>query len=134
MPGYVTRQRQIIAECLTGHAEFITVQDLHHLMRSAGHRIGLSTVYRTLSALVAAGAADTFRDTSGVQHYRARTTGDHQHYLVCRACGISEPVASDIVERWAEDTARRLGFAEVAHVVELSGVCRTCQKPDGLCL
>lgn len=127
-PRYSTRQRQAVAETLAEHGEFITVQDLHLVMRSAGHRIGLSTVYRTLSALAEAGAADTFRDPAGVQHYRVRTTAEHQHYLLCRSCGISIPITSQAIEAWAHETATGLGFAEVAHVIELSGICAACRN------
>lgn len=123
---YATRQRQAVAEVLGAYGEFITVQDLHRTMRDAGHRIGLTTVYRTLGVLVGAGAADTFRDAAGVQHYRARTTPEHQHYLVCRSCGTSVPITSEAIECWAADTATALGFAEVAHVIELSGICADC--------
>ncbi|MEY9895579.1 Fur family ferric uptake transcriptional regulator [Catenulispora sp. MAP5-51] len=123
---YFTRQRQAVAEALGAHGEFTTVQDLHRTMRDAGHRIGLTTVYRTLSVLVQTGAADTFRDVAGIQHYRTRTTAEHQHYLVCRGCGISVPITSQAIERWAHDTAAGLGFVEVAHVIELSGICADC--------
>ena len=125
---YATRQRQRVLEALSEHGEFITVQDLHHVLRKAGHRVGLSTVYRALNALVEAEAADTFRDAAGVQHYRTRTTVEHQHYLVCRQCGTSVPITSHAIERWANDTAHRCGFAEVAHVIELTGICAGCQN------
>ncbi|MEY9863895.1 Fur family ferric uptake transcriptional regulator [Catenulispora sp. GAS73] len=128
---YATRQRQAVLDALSEHGEFITVQDLHHAMRTAGHQVGLSTVYRALNALVDVHAADTFRDAAGVQHYRTRTTAEHQHYLVCRSCGSSVPITSQRIERWADDTARELGFADVAHVIELSGICADCQDGPG---
>lgn len=130
VPGvsrYSTRQRQAVLEALSQHGEFITVQDLHQVMSQAGHRVGLTTVYRTLNALVEAEAADTFRDPAGVQHFRIRLTPQHQHYLVCRSCRTSVPITSQAIEAWADDTAAELGFAEVAHVIELSGICAACQ-------
>ncbi|WP_324614104.1 hypothetical protein [Streptomyces sp. NRRL F-5122] len=55
----------------------------------------------------------------------------HRHYLVCRLCGRSLPVAAETVERWADGVAAATGFADVEHIVELTGVCDQCRpKPD----
>jgi Fur family ferric uptake transcriptional regulator len=124
-----TRQRRAVLGALAARPDFTSAQALHRRLRAQGHRIGLTTVYRTLHALTDAGLVDTARDDTGRRHYRARPTAEHQHYLRCRECGFNIPVASPAVERWAHTTARDLGFSQVEHVVELTGVCAPCQTP-----
>ena len=122
-----TRQRRALLEALAEHPEFTSAQALHQRLSERGESIGLTTVYRTLHALTQAGLVDAVRDEAGRQHFRARPSSEHQHYLRCRVCGFNVPVASRALERWAKTTAADLGFAHVEHVVELTGVCGPCQ-------
>jgi Fur family ferric uptake transcriptional regulator len=124
-----TRQRRAVLTALAEHPDFTSAQALHQRLRVQGQHIGLTTVYRTLYVLVDAGLVDSVRDESGRQHFRARPTAEHQHYLRCRQCGFNIPVASPAVERWARTTALDLGFTQVEHVVELTGVCPRCETP-----
>jgi len=92
-------------------------------------RVGLSTIYRTLTAFANAGRADTVRDRSGERLFRYRPGADHRHYLICRRCGLSLPLDSSLVESWAAQVGMSTGFADLQHVVELTGTCTTCQRP-----
>ncbi|MGW3465840.1 Fur family transcriptional regulator [Streptomyces olivaceoviridis] len=124
--GRHTQQRTTVVEALI-HAEgFLGTQMLHNQLAADGSSVGLSTVYRTLTALAAAGRADMVRDTGGERPFRYRPGPDHRHYLICTECGLSRPVDSGPVEDWADTIARTSGFADVRHTVELSGVCPDC--------
>jgi Fur family transcriptional regulator, ferric uptake regulator len=123
-----TRQRRAVLAALAEDPDFTSAQALHQRLCERGERIGLTTVYRTLHALASAGLVDTVREGTGRQRFRARPTPEHQHYLVCRRCGNNQPVTSTAVERWARAVARDLDFAEVEHVIELSGICANCQR------
>lgn len=100
---------------------------MHDSLLSGGSPVGLNTVYRTLSALAEAGRADVIRDTSGERLYRHRPSAEHRHYLLCRGCGLSIVVDSDVVESWAADIAGSSGFADVQHTLELTGLCADCR-------
>jgi len=54
----VTARHDTVRRALAAAGTFISAQDLHARLRSAGHRIGLTTVYRALAALAADGDAD----------------------------------------------------------------------------
>ena len=123
-----TRQRRAVLAALAEDPDFTSAQALHQRLLEHGESIGLTTVYRTLHALASAGLVDTVREGAGQQRFRARPTAEHQHYLVCRQCGNNQPVTSTAVERWARSVARDLDFAEVEHVIELSGICANCQR------
>ncbi|WP_406118194.1 Fur family transcriptional regulator [Streptomyces sp. NBC_00989] len=127
--GRRTAQRTSVVRALIDHGGFIGARALHDVLKVRGARVGLNTVYRTLAALVDAGRADVVRDRGGERLFRHRPSPEHQHYLLCRACGLSTPVDSAAVETWAEHVACTSGFAQVEHTVELTGLCPQCRTP-----
>ncbi|GGZ01375.1 Fur family transcriptional regulator [Streptomyces poonensis] len=127
MTSHTTRQRAAVLEGLAGCKDFVSAQELYALLTANRTRVGLTTVYRTLRDLEAAGGVDVVRDDSGERLYRQRPDGGHQHYLICRSCGHSRPVDSGVVEEWADHITAATGFTAVEHTVELSGICTGCQ-------
>ena len=124
--GRPTPQRTDVLRALMGCADFVSAQALHAALVAAGSPVGLSTVYRTLTALTEVGRTEVVRDTNGERRYRYRQGSEHRHFLICRNCGLSYPLDSAPVEAWTEQVARTYGFAEVQHTVELSGTCAGC--------
>ncbi|POX51212.1 Fur family transcriptional regulator [Streptomyces sp. Ru72] len=124
--GRRTQQRTLVVEALIRADGFVGAQSLHSRLAAAGSPVGLSTVYRTLTALADAGRADVVRDPGGERLFRHRPGPEHRHYLICTECGLSRPVDSGPVEEWANTIAQTSGFANVRHTVELSGVCPDC--------
>jgi Fur family transcriptional regulator, ferric uptake regulator len=121
-----TRQRLTVLEALGGRDDTVTAQDLHMELRQAGEPIGLTTVYRTLAALAAAGFLDTF-DREGEQAFRL--CGDrHHHHLVCETCNTVEEIAAEEVERWVHDVAEGHGFTVTGHRADIFGVCPDCRR------
>ncbi|MDT0614377.1 Fur family transcriptional regulator [Streptomyces sp. DSM 40712] len=125
-PLRLTRQRKAVMTALYQRAGFPSAQELHEALEAEGITIGLTTVYRTLHALDRSGQLDVVREESGERLYRPRPADGHRHCLVCRDCGLSTEVEADAVERWAEGVAEGMGFTEVEHTVELTGVCDRC--------
>ncbi|MEV4454105.1 MULTISPECIES: Fur family transcriptional regulator [Streptomyces] len=125
--GRRTAQRTSVLRALIDNGGFVGARTLYNALEVRGSAVGLNTVYRTLAALVEAGRADVVRDGDGGRLFRYRPSAEHQHYLLCRACGLSAPVDSEAVETWAEHVARSSGFAEVEHTVELTGLCPQCR-------
>jgi Fur family ferric uptake transcriptional regulator len=121
--GRRTPQRSTVLGALIGSAEFLSAQALHLRLLAAGEHVGLSTVYRTLTALAEAGRADVVRDPGGERLFRYRPSPQHRHYLLCRVCGTGLPVDSSLVESWAAGISASSGFADVQHTVELTGTC-----------
>ena len=121
-----TRQRAAVAAALGTQTSFRSAQEIHESMRSAGERVGLTTVYRTLQAMAAAGELDVLRTDDGEAAYRRCRSDDHHHHLVCRSCGTTVELASDEVESWTASVARRHGYSDVSHTLEVFGTCRDC--------
>ena len=111
--------------------DFRSAQDIHEMLRVAGERVGLATVYRTLQTMAESGELDVLKNDGGESIYRRCLTEKHHHHLVCRQCGRTVEVDGPAVERWADAVAAKHGYGDVRHTVELFGVCSPCQESQG---
>lgn len=125
IPQRQTRQRTAIAEILAEVDDFRSAQQLHDDLRHRGVSVGLTTVYRCLQSLTAAGEIDFLVNDEGETVYR-KCSGEHHHHLVCRACGATVEIAGPTVERWADAVAAEHGYSQVSHTMELFGICPSC--------
>jgi Fur family ferric uptake transcriptional regulator len=122
-----TRQRAAISRLLETLNDFRSAQDLHEELRRRGENIGLTTVYRALQSMSAAGLVDTLRTDTGESVYR-RCSEDHHHHLVCRTCGSAVEVSGcREIEAWAAEVAAEHGFSDVNHTIEIFGTCSQCR-------
>lgn len=121
-----TRQRAAVSALLDRLADFRSAQDIHDELRRAGEGIGLTTVYRSLQALVDSGQVDVLRTGSGEAVYRRCASAAHHHHLVCRRCGATVEIEGPAVETWAQRVAAAHGFSELSHTAEIFGLCRDC--------
>jgi len=122
----MTRQRDAITAALESAGGFRSAQELYADLRRGGSRVGLTTVYRTLSTLADSGAVDVLRGADGEAAYRWCATDRHHHHLVCRDCGSTVEVRGSAVERWADRVAADHGYSDVSHTVEVFGRCGEC--------
>ncbi len=120
-----TRQQAAVIERLGQSGDFTSAQELHARMRGEGDKVGLATVYRTLTSLAAAGEIDMIRTDEGEAVYRMCSTG-HHHHLVCRNCGRTVEIEGPAVEKWAGRVAADHGFSDVSHTLEVFGTCGGC--------
>ena len=126
-----TRQQLAVLTALDEVGGFRSAQELHAMLRGTDQPVGLTTVYRALQSLAEAGEVDALRSAAGETVYRRCATAAHHHHLVCRGCGRTVEVSGPEVEAWAERTARRHGFRDVSHTVEIFGRCRECSRGSG---
>ena len=124
-PVRSTKQRAAISTLLENIDDFRSAQELHDELRKQGEGIGLTTVYRTLQSMAAAGQVDTLRTDTGESVYR-RCSAHHHHHLVCRVCGSTVEVDGGAAEVWADEVAAEHGFTEVSHTIEIFGLCGPC--------
>ncbi|GAA1850977.1 Fur family transcriptional regulator [Microlunatus capsulatus] len=120
-----TRQRAAVDQILSHLEEFQTAQQIHDVLRHQGDSVGLTTVYRTLQAMVESGELDALRTDDGETAYRRCSSG-HHHHLVCRSCGRTVEVSGPAVETWASAVADEHGFRDVSHDLEIFGTCGSC--------
>ncbi|GAB3281094.1 transcriptional repressor [Actinocorallia lasiicapitis] len=123
-----TARRDAVRRALAVSDGFRSAQDIYAYLRAEGSKIGLTTVYRALQALSDAGEVDVLRTDDGEAVYRACTTGEHHHHLVCRSCGKTVEVAGPAVEKWADQVGAEHGFTGMTHTLEIFGTCAECAK------
>jgi len=120
-----TKQRTAVAAALAELDDFRSTQEIHEYLKVRGDSVGLTTVYRTLQALSAAGEVDVILREDGESVYRVCSTA-HHHHLVCRQCGHTVEVEGPAVERWADSVSETHGFTSVSHTLEIFGLCSNC--------
>ena len=120
-----TRQRTALGQVLLEVDDFRSAQQLHAMLVQRGDAVGLTTVYRTIQALLDAGEVDVVLRADGEALYR-RCSAAHHHHLVCRRCGRTVEVEGPAVERWAHQVADENGYTDVSHTVEVFGICASC--------
>ncbi len=121
-----TRQRRAVSAVLDDLEGFASAQQIHTALERRGEKVGLSTVYRNLQALVDAEAVDALRGDDGEVLYRRCVDAEHHHHLVCRRCGAAVEVSGSAVEAWAGGVAADHGFVDVEHTIEIFGTCADC--------
>ena len=127
--GRQTRQRASIAAALAGTDQLLTAQQVHRRLEAAGQPVGLATVYRTLSAMVAGGLVDAVRTGQEVGYRRCSPS--HHHHLTCRDCGRTVEITAPPLEEWAAEVATAHGFGDVDHIIEITGLCQACSLTVG---
>jgi Fur family transcriptional regulator, ferric uptake regulator len=123
----MTRRDDVVAG-LREAGGFVSAQALHAQICATGTRIGLATIYRTLSSLTESGEIDTVRGADGEVTYRACDTTEHHHHLTCRECGHTVELNAETVETWASAVTDQYGFTAVDHTVEITGRCFRCTR------
>lgn len=113
-------------EALSARAQFVSAQQIHANLRSAGQAIGLTSVYRAVQRLRDSGQIDETRTAAGEAVYR-RCAPAHHHHLICEGCGRAVELTSRATERWVEAMAREHGFVLSSHQIEILGRCPDCQ-------
>lgn len=123
-----TPQRAAITDILESSDRFRSAQEIHEQLRSRGDKIGLATVYRTLQDLARDQKIDVLRTPLGESAYRSCASVGHHHHLVCTSCGISVEIENPVLEKWADESARRHGFTHESHTAEIYGRCASCKR------
>jgi Fur family ferric uptake transcriptional regulator len=122
----VTKQRLAVSAALDELADFVSTQELYRILQNQGVSVSLATAYRILQSLADEGLVDVLRNGDGEAVYRRCAVTGHHHHLLCRNCGKAVEVEAPAVETWAARTANEHGFTEVAHTVEIFGLCPDC--------
>ncbi len=134
---YNTRQRELIVSLLreNPHA-FSTVDEICAALSHAGHRVGRTTVYRTLENLVLEGTAAKVADVRGrAAYYRLLDPQQADSYgpegqLRCIRCGAIAPLDCHMLGSFTKHVQDEHGFAIDQQRTVFYGLCSKCQGSD----
>jgi Fe2+ or Zn2+ uptake regulation protein len=123
-----TGQRRRLVEILSVAHSPLSIPDILRGRRG----LPQSSVYRNLSDLVDARVVRRIVTEEDFGRYELTEdlTG-HHHHVICSVCGRTRDVTlpADVertLDRTLDGVARRAGFADVAHRLDLVGVCGDC--------
>lgn len=127
---YTTGRRSVVASIQMASGP----RSAAELARSPRMRVPLSSMYRTLSILEDSDVLRKHHGPDGVGRYElAEWLTGHHHHLVCVSCGAIEDIdvprhdeteLKTIVDSLGADA----GFRVLDHVLEIEGVCQTCDE------
>ena len=122
-----TAARLEVIQALLGFHGHMTADDLFEQMRTAGSSVGRMTVFRTLDLLAEIGVVRPTYQGSGAAHFVLLEDG-HHHHLVCMRCSETVEFAEcSFADELGQRLAEKFSFKIEGHMLEIYGVCQTCQ-------
>lgn len=125
--GYrLTRPRLAIVNVLENSDDRLSPKEIYDRGKAIYEPLGLVTVYRTLEILNDLRLVRRVH-TGGQCHDYALARED-RHYLVCRRCDRVSEFPCDGLEHLIEEIQDQTGYAIETHLLELTGLCPSCQE------
>lgn len=122
----VTGQRLAILRTLHEGGHHVTAQELYEKLNKQHPEIGFATVYRFLRALSDAHLVTEVR-MGGLPARYELTPKSHHDHLTCVQCSKIYEFENKAIEALQEKVAYQFGFVLTHHVLELYGICPSCQ-------
>ena len=133
MPEYKTKQKEILLECLDNNKSIhMTAAATSEHLKAKGHSLGMSTVYRQLDKLVAAGLVRKYiidENSSACYQYIGESGACCEHFhLKCNVCGKLLHTDCSFMKQIAAHMKEHHGFEVDLSKTLLYGVCSECRK------
>jgi len=126
-----TPQRRAVFEVLCQRKGTpMSPDEIHRACLENGHRLGLTTVYRSLELFRDAGLVLEVHLHEPAQYYEL-DDGAHHHHLVCVGCGAVEKFETRVVEEMAERIREQHHFLVRSHCLSIFGYCTSCASEAG---
>ncbi len=90
-------------------------------------KIGIATVYRTLSLLEDSKMVTSLSFGAQGKKYELGAKEHHDH-LICTRCGAITEFVDEHIEERQHKIADELGFKMQDHSMQIYGICKNCQK------
>jgi Fur family ferric uptake transcriptional regulator len=126
-----TKQRELVLKALYLNDGHFSPEELLSLIREKepNIKIGIATVYRTLSLLEEQGLAYSISLGKDGKRYELGLKTHHDH-LVCIGCGKIIEFFDEVIESRQEEVAREFNFLMKEHIMQLRGLCSECQDKN----
>ena len=118
-----TKQRQIVVECFLRLNTHVDAEELHRVLNSEGHAIGLATIYRTLNLLKEAELVEQKSFADGRSIFEINQPDSHHDHLICDQCGAVFEFENGEIEVLQKSIANIHHFELRDHRLDLFGKC-----------
>ncbi len=124
-----TLQREVILKTLYDSNEHLTPEALHRLIQEKYKdlKVGIATVYRTLSLLENSDMVTSLSFGSQGKKYELGAKEHHDH-MICIECGDITEFVCEEIEKRQEEITKEYGFLMKDHSMQIYGLCKNCQK------
>lgn len=121
-----THQRMALYKTLVAAAEPLSAERLKDALKE--ETLNLSTVYRSLEAMVCAGLVTKSYHSIDQKHRYEVARSEHRHYLICKGCNKIEPLEGCPLHHYEETLSNQLQYQILSHKLEIIGLCPECQS------
>lgn len=124
-----TKQRELILKFLYNNDEHYTPEDIYVLLKQKypDIKIGIATVYRTLTLLEESRIVSSISFGSQGKKYELGLKKHHDH-LICTQCGDIIEFYDGLIEERQKLIAEKFHFKMTDHTMKIFGICKNCQK------
>ena len=126
-----TRQRELVLKALFDNEGHFSPEELHRLILESApdSKVGIATVYRTLTLLEEEGLADSISFGKEGKRYEIGLKKHHDH-LICLRCGRIIEFFDETIEKQQEEVARKFDFQMTDHAMKIIGICKECREQE----
>jgi len=124
----LTGQRREVLNCVAQSHAAVGAYDIIERMAGLGPRPAPITVYRALDFLEAHGLVHKIESRNAFVACTHAHDGKPAAMLVCERCGLVAELDAPEMFGALQSAAKGQGFAIHRSVVELTGLCSTCQE------
>ncbi len=123
-----TKQRELILKFLYENDAHFTPEDIYMKLKQhhPNIKIGIATVYRTLSLLEESNIVSSISFGSAGKKYELGLKKHHDH-LICTACGKIIEFFDETIEERQKQIAKQFNFHMTDHTMKIVGLCEKCQ-------
>ena len=123
----ITNQRRAVLKAFLGSEKHVSVEELYNSISKSEAKIGLATVYRTLTLLTKSGLASEMDFGDGQKRYEHCYMHEHHDHMICTECGKIIEFNHPLIEKFQEEVAAENGFTITSHKLDLIGTCSDCK-------
>ena len=122
----VTRPRQQVMEIIASSTTALTPQEIYQKSLEWDQSPGIASVYRTLEMLENLGLIQQIHQPGGCHSIWPAVEG-HNHYLICRDCGLMKVIEGDEdITGYIDNIEKQTGYRVDDHWLQFFGTCRGC--------
>lgn len=124
-----TIQREVVLKTLYNNNEHFSPENLYFLIKKKypALNVGIATVYRTLNLLEESVIATSLSFGAQGKKFELGNKPHHDH-MICKNCGLIIEFEDKTIEKKQEQIAKDKGFKLTGHLMQLYGLCNSCQK------
>ena len=121
-------QRKLILRTFLKTKKHMTIDELYQLVREEYPNIGYATVYRTLKLLYQSGLGRELKFEDGIMRFEHNFKYPHHDHIICIKCKRVEEVYDPMIRKLYKKMAKKAGFSNVRHRLQIYGICKKCAK------